>query len=172
MDNGARLRELMEQWAQWRVRGFDIGIGWPRRTTLGRAMDGMPSTQCTLCHGRKQVAGWRVGALVPFLQCPQCRGAGKIKTDPSHIKANPACIRSTSPGYEIDDPASELIDRVVAQQLKPKEKRVLVEEYNCSGRQRDKAERIGYSHGLYRKLLCDGHTKIEVVLVEARILRK
>ena len=146
MSDHARLKELMERWAAWRLRGYDIGIGWPRRTTLGRAIDGIPSTQCTLCHGRKQIPGHRVGALVPFVQCPQCRGDGKVKMDPSKIKANPAFIRATSAGYEIDDPVSELIDKVVARDLKAKETKVITVEYSWIGRQRDKALKAGYSY--------------------------
>lgn len=167
-----RFKDLMEQWAAWRVRGFDTGIGWPRRTTLGRAMDGMPSTQCTLCHGRKQVAGWRVGALIPFVCCPQCRGEGKIKTDPSKHKANPAFIRSTSAGYEIDDPVSELIDLVVSRHLKPKESKVVIIEYSWIGRQRDKAIKAGYSYSHYKKLLDDGQGIVEEALIQARHLRR
>ena len=172
MDDHARLKELMERWSAWRIQGFDVGIGWPRRTTLGRAMDGMPSTQCTLCHGRKQVPGHRVGALVPFVQCPQCRGEGKIKTDPSKIKANPAFIRSTSAGYEVDDPISELIDRVVAMQLKEKEKKVINAEYSWIGRQTDKARRVGYGYGLYIKLLSGAHGTIKSALRQAKVLYK
>ena len=172
MDNGLRLRELMEQWAQWRIRGFDIGIGWPRRTTLGRAMDGIPSTQCTLCHGRKQIPGHLVGALVPFMPCPRCKAEGKVKMDPSKIKANPAFIRSTSPGYEVDDPVSELIDRIVARDLKPKQKKVIITEYSFSGRQRDKAEHTCYSYSHYKKLLADGESIVEAALIQARHLRR
>lgn len=78
-----KAREWMERWAKWRAGArASESLGLPRVTIIGRVLDGMPSTKCTLCDGQGKVPGWKVHAHAHFVQCPQCGGAGKIKADP------------------------------------------------------------------------------------------
>ena len=152
-------REIMQQWARWRKCRITAGIGWPRKSMLGRMMDGMPGTNCPTCQGR--------GKNQEFETCPTCSGEGRVKLDPGGKKVNPAFIPST---YRLpDDPQSEDVDHLICE-LRAADKTykyfyVLWAEYvKPNGTQDIKARRMNMSHGYYRYLLHEAHKLVELGL--------
>lgn len=161
------IREILEQWARWRRYRASGDLGYPRKTILGKILDGLPSTTCTLCHGAKRVAGNRVGADARWVTCPQCSGEGKIKADPDGVKVNPAFIRSTaSPAGYDDDPQSQHVDWLVCVKLTEYQRSVLLIEYTHNGTQEMKATREGISHSYYSRTLRDAIRGVEDGMIE------
>jgi len=150
------VRGFMQEWGAWRLDGGHR-LGWPRRTMLGKAIDGMPSTRCTVCHGAGRVDGKRVGAYARWVTCPQCGGQGRVKLDPSMRKTNPAFIRSTRGPLIEDNRVCECIDRIVAgwrtSGLTLKYHFAIMYEYTRPGTQSDKARRMHISQGYYSKIV-------------------
>lgn len=104
--NLEQVRFKVEEWVRWR-RPSSNGLGFPRTTQLGAVLDGMPSTDCPTCRGRRRAYGG---------DCPTCSGSGKIKSDPDVGKINPAFLKSTRiTGYQPDNPVCERIDRLVCE---------------------------------------------------------
>lgn len=164
---GINIREALEQWARWRQYRASGELGFPRKTILGKILDGLPSTTCTLCHGGKRVAGSRVGADARWVTCPQCSGEGRIKADPDGVKVNPAFIRSTAnPASYDEDPQSQQVDWLVCMKLTEYQRSILLIEYTHSGTQEMKAMREGVSHSYYSRTLKDAINEIEAGLVE------
>ena len=147
------IRQIIEAWAQWRHTRFWIPLGYGK-TPLARMMDGMPGTNCPLCRTTGKYGG---------NTCPQCSGLGRIKLDPSstRLKINPAGIRST--GQPEDNPIFYTLDAIIAQQLSAKRKRIIKAEYVWwpSETQKERARRLGISHGHFRDLLYETHGEIE-----------
>lgn len=157
-----RIEDVLERWARWRVYRASNDLGYPKSTILGKILDGLPSTTCTLCHGRKQVPGHKVGAQARFIQCPQCAGQGRIKADPDRVRVNPAFIRSTvTPGCYGQDPQSEQVDRIVCAKLSAQQYDVIMEEYSKNGTQVTKAQWLRISQQRYSEILCNAKDVIE-----------
>ena len=146
------IRDKIERWARWRVSEHRYSMGYGP-TVIGRMLDGMPSTKCTVCDGAGKVAGHRVGAWSPHVECPNCAGNGKIKALSTKRKINPAFIPSTH--REVDDPMSEHIDRIVSGFRGKQDKYfwVIIHEYCTSGTQEQKARRLNISYVNYKKRL-------------------
>ncbi len=163
------IRELMELWVRWRCSGHRRQLGYGP-TMIGRMLDGMPSTKCTICNGAGKVAGHRVGAWADHVTCPNCAGKGKIKALSTMYKINPVCIQSTH--RESDDPVSERIDQLVAglsQEGKTlKYWFILYYEYLRSGTQEMKAAKMGWSQQYYSRLLQEAY----VIICEGLGLKK
>lgn len=156
---------LCQRWAEWRLTRNSDGLGWPRRTVLGRVLDGMPSTKCIACQGSGRVAGHRIGAVVAFVHCALCEGAGRVKADNDPACCNPAFIRSTAPfASDREEVISERVDALVAGLGGADETRslyfVLFFEYTRSGTQRMKAQKLGISDRWYRDLLGRAHDHV------------
>jgi hypothetical protein len=68
------IRGRCESWARWASgsRGY-------QRSITGKLMDGLGSTTCRTCGGRRRVEGWKVGSTDPWVDpCPDCNGLGRI----------------------------------------------------------------------------------------------
>jgi hypothetical protein len=168
----ADAREVLTQWAKWRKARISAGLYWPSRTALGRAMDGLPGTNCPTCVGRGRLKGSLIRAHAIYIICPTCGGSGRVKADITGHKVNPAFIRSTF--MEPSDSQSERIDSLVCQ-LRRGDKTekyyfVIWAEYvKGIGRQEDKAEKMNISHDYYRKLLERAHRLIEIGMDDVTI---
>lgn len=78
MKTAINVREYMETWARWRHRGFRFQLA-PTTSITGRLLDGMQSTTCPTCLGRKRVEGWKVGSFAAWVDpCPTCIGSGRV----------------------------------------------------------------------------------------------
>lgn len=149
------IRNHMERWARWRIYRATGELGWPRKTLLGKILDGLPSTRCPVCQGRGKVPVpvGRFGRELPWILCPQCHGDGKVKADPHGEKANPAFIKGTYDPTFGDDPLCQKIDRIVCSKLTEYERSIVIGEYTSNGTQAHKAERLNISQSYYSKLL-------------------
>lgn len=152
-----RIRDLMVVWEKWRRDKPRLGYG---KTILQKCLEGMPGTNCPTCQGR--------GKTNAYPTCPTCSGAGRVKLDPSATKGkvNPAFIPST---HRLpDDEISEKIDHALcdlrADDRTKKFYYVLMQEYTRIGTQQIKAERINISLAHYKRLLIDGHSRIQSFL--------
>ena len=69
------VRYYLEQWARWPtvLRGSSGGIGG---TVIGRLMSGKRMMVCSLCKGKKKIAGALIGSPYPVVVCTRCDGAG------------------------------------------------------------------------------------------------
>lgn len=147
---------IMEEWARWMVqRNFH---GWPAKTILGRCLDDMPSTRCTVCSGRGKIPGHEVGSSREFIKCDVCKGLGKVPMTASSTKINPALIAGTERFARIPKVqfnfVAHIVDNVV-QELPENLKNVAYTEYQEPGSQYKKARIIGipqqtYSHRLQK----------------------
>lgn len=157
------MREVMREWANWRKGRISAGLYWPSKSTLGKAMDGMPGTVCPSCRGRD-------------VDCPICYGTGRIKLDPGGIKVNPAFIPSTR--REPDSEINQIVDRLMCDfRSSEKTKKyffVLWAEFvKPNGTQEMKAEqirksqRINLSHENYRYILHYGLRLVEAGIDES-----
>lgn len=161
------ISDVLSQWARWRERQRydDNGLGFPKSTNLGKLLDGLPSTTCTLCHGRKQIPGHKVNAHARFVPCPLCAGLGNIKANPDDVKVNPAFIRSTAPPSSYgDDPQSERVDEIFCRVLSKRERDVVEAEYLSNGTQEIKAVRLCITYSTYRRVLWTATDSIERML--------
>ena len=71
------VRHYLERWVRWA-----FGARMYSRSTIGRLMDGLRSTTCATCRGRKRVEGWKVGSTAPWVDpCPACFGEGHFRAD-------------------------------------------------------------------------------------------
>lgn len=161
------VRQVLERWAWWRRRGrLGAEVGWSRKTLTGHYLDGMPGTNCPVCHGKGRIPSARLRIERAMLICPTCNGEGKVELDKSDpTKANPAHIRSTYRGHE--DEAMIAVDRLVCDlRQNPKTQKhhaVLWFEYVSHKYETQdwKANRMGLKPGYYRKLLHDAHAFVE-----------
>ncbi len=161
------VRELMGNWARWRRSGrLGAEVGWPRKTLTGKFMEGMPGTNCPTCGGKGRFPAARLRITSVTLICSTCKGEGTIaldKTDPEKI--NPAFIRSTFRGR--DDRTLVVLDRLICEiRRSPKTEKhyyVLWSEYVTHKYeiQQWKANKMGITHGYFRKLLHEAHAIIE-----------
>lgn len=70
-------RYYLERWVRWAFGARIYG-----RSTIGKLMDGLRSTTCATCRGRKRVEGWKVGSDATWVDpCPACSGEGHIRAD-------------------------------------------------------------------------------------------
>lgn len=144
-----------ERWARWRIVRW-TGIGWPTITVLGKVLDGLPSTKCTTCQGRGYLTNADHAAVRGRLSCKTCNGEGKIKTDSSIDKVNPAFIASTRHSGASDDPVSQHVDWVVCAMLSEDQRAVVMHEFVYS-RNRNKALRhLRITHQYFNELLDGG----------------
>lgn len=81
------VTEMMNRWARWRL-SYKKAYG---TTVLERLLNGMPGTNCPMCHGRKSLADHPV--------CPTCSGTGRIKAKPKMERiSNVACKKCRKDG--------------------------------------------------------------------------
>ena len=151
----------MEDWARWTSQRHTKG--YPASTVLGRILDGLPSTKCTLCDGYGVVKGAKFG-LSGRLQCPRCHGNGKIKANDTPSKINPAFINSTDQTYRLPkiqfNFLAHKVDLVVQTGLTNRQKDVAYIEYFEPGSQYKKARILGIAQQVYSKYLFRVHRKV------------
>lgn len=156
---------VMEEWARWTSQRNTKGF--PASTVLGRILDGLPSTKCTLCDGYGVVKGAKFG-LSGRLQCPRCHGNGKIKADHTPSKINPAFINSTDQTYRLPkiqfNFLAHKVDHVVQTGLTDKQKDVAYIEYFEPGSQYKKAKILNIRQNTYSELLTRTHKKVLMCL--------
>ena len=153
---------VMEEWARWMVqRNFH---GWPAKTILGRCLDDMPTTKCTVCDGRGKIPGSEVGSSYQFIKCEVCKGLGKVPTASTATKINPAFIQSTDSTYRIPkvqfNHIAYKVDLVVQNTLTDRQKGVVYVEYQEPGSQYRKAKILGINQRTYSDHLIRAHTKV------------
>jgi hypothetical protein len=152
---------VLEEWARWMAqRHFH---GWPASTVLGRVLDGLPSTLCTLCLGKKWLQGAKFG-LQGKIVCPRCSGQGSIKINDSEALINPAFISSTDSTYRIPkiqfNYLAHKVDLVVQTGLTRRQKQVTYLEYGEPGSQYRKAKILKISPPAYSLHLKKVHKKV------------
>lgn len=76
MRRAINVRELLEEWARWRVGS--VCSGWPTADSVGRLMAGVPGTGCPTCSGKGRVDGKSIGVNIHFVICPTCGGEGRV----------------------------------------------------------------------------------------------
>ena len=156
---------VMEEWARWMTqRNFH---GWPAKTILGRCLEDMPSTRCTVCSGRGKIPGHEVGSSREFIKCDVCKGLGKVPMTASISKTNPALIAGTErfsriPKVQFNFIAHK-VDLVVQNSLTDRQKDVVYVEYREPGSQFKKAKILNLQQSAYSRLLNRAHSKVEKV---------
>jgi hypothetical protein len=155
---------LLQRWSRWRIgdriavrRQLGYGV-----SVLAKVLDGMPTTTCPECRGAKKralpvMAGDRL--RIESVDCPACSGLGWIPGRGTPTQINPAFILGRP--CRLDDSELLEVDRAVCK-LTKKLKKVVMAEYVRYPimLQRDRAKRVGYSEGHYRKLLDMARSKI------------
>lgn len=149
------ITEALEQWARYRQGRIDGGIGWPKKTILGKLRDGLPTNLCPICIGKEK----------PVHNCPVCGGDGRVKLDVRDSKANPAFIRGNGnrQSYD-DDPQSQRVDWLVCTELTEYQRDVVISAFCSNGTQLLKARKMGVSPGYYSALLGESMQIIDSLL--------
>ena len=147
--------EAIEQWARYRQGRVDGGLGWPKKTILGKLRDDMPTNLCPVCIGREK----------PIHNCPVCGGDGRIKLEARNDKASPAFIRGNGfrQSYD-DDPQSQRVDWLVCTELTEDQRVVLISAFCCCGTQTLKAYKIGISQQQFSMIQGEA-----MVIIESRL---
>ena len=136
--------EIVECWARYCTRGNGSGLGWPRKTLLGKWRDGLPSNLCPICIGREK----------PHQDCPVCGGDGRVKLEAMDNKANPAFITGNGPrSYHDDDPRSQRVDWIVCTMLTDDERTIIRAEFLENGNRNMKISRLRIRHSTFNELL-------------------
>jgi hypothetical protein len=147
LNDSLEIRQKMEGWARWRLSY----IGGYGKTFLEKCLEGMPGTNCYLCHG--------VGHIRDHPECPTCHGSGRVKLTSNTRVINPAFIHATY--LPIENPLCEAIDKAVCHLRKDRRRHysVVWEEYcNPQGGTRNiRSSRLRISYGHYRDLLYEAH---------------
>lgn len=144
--------EALEQWARYRQGRIDGGLGWPKKTILGKLRDGLPTNLCPICIGKEK----------PVHNCPVCGGDGRVRLDVQDNKANPAFIRGNGPRYSYDDdPQSQRVDWLVCTVLTEDERVVVIHEYCRTGNRNSKIARLHITHSFFNELLDSALFKIQ-----------
>lgn len=156
------IRDDLDRWAKW--RRHRTGLGYPRRTLLGRCIDDMPKTTCNLCRGDGLLPGSATTT------CPRCNGKGRISGESSPSKINPALIHSTR--YDTGNAKMEKLDKIMSSLRRNdhtiKYWLVVYFEYCRSGTQEMKAARLGKSQQYFSKTLREAYDLITDSLGEKK----
>lgn len=146
------ITEVLETWARYRQGKIDGGIGWPKKTILGKLRDGLPTNLCPICIGKEK----------PVHNCPVCGGDGRVKLDVRDSKSNPAFIRGNGnrQSYD-DDPQSQRVDWLVCTELTEYQREVIISAFCRNGTQTQKARNIGISQQQFSLIQAEAMTKIE-----------
>ena len=150
----------MDRWARWRARRVGANLYFPRRTILGKLLDGMPGLKCPCCLGSKKIEVGRHGSVVQYATCPQCSGQGEVKSSGDPNKVNPYFIRPTSGESDHEDPVSIRIDWLLATEVSENERAVVMAEYTWNGDRNAKISRLRITHLSYNDILSGAHGKI------------
>lgn len=146
------ITEALEQWARYRQGRVDGGLGWQKRTILGKLRDGLPTNLCPICIGREK----------PHHNCPVCGGDGRVKLEVMDDKANPAFIRGNGPVYSYDDdPQSQRVDWLVCTELTEDQRVVIILAFCTNGTQSLKARKIGISQQHFSQIQGEAMAVIE-----------
>lgn len=69
------VKAYCERWVRWAFGGRMAKV-----SITGKLMDGMRSTVCPTCKGRRRVEGWKVGSTAQWVDpCPVCGGEGHVR---------------------------------------------------------------------------------------------
>lgn len=144
--------DVLEQWAKYCSHRDDGGLGWPKKTILGKARDALPTNLCPVCIGKAK----------PVHNCPVCGGDGRVKLDVRDNRAIPAFIRGN--GYRAtydDDPQSQRVDLIICTELSEIQKSVVILVYCRYGTYAQKAGKVKKSDTEFSKILSEAHEIIE-----------
>lgn len=152
---------ICEEWARWlHQRG---STGWPSKTQLGKCLEDMPSTTCTLCQGKGKIRGALIHTELDFVHCPRCAGQGRVKIESTQTKINPALISATEKHGHIPKIQFNLLAHnvdLIVNELKKTQKEVVFIEYREPGSQHKKAKILKIPQQTYSWRLQQAHKKI------------
>jgi len=154
------IEDVMDRWARWAEYRISGELGYPRKTILGKLLDGMPGSKCPCCLGSKRIEVGKIGSVVQYATCPQCSGLGEVKTAGDANKVNPYFIRPTGGFTEREDPVSQRIDWLVCTFIEEKERSVVMAEYRQNGNRNMKIRKLRITHLSYNNILASAHDKL------------